>query len=206
LGAFLLGAGIEPGALTDTDSLAVLTRAGEILRESIEGLIKILNARNMTKAELRVERTVLQPADNNPLKFSSGIEGTLITLLDGHRPGFMDSTTATRDAARDILAHEFALLAAIPIALNSLLERFRPENLTERIQADDLFASLFSVPRKARYWEVYEKKYQKIAEDMANNFNGVFGDALTDAYLRQLSRLEEEPDEASMGTRSQRRY
>jgi hypothetical protein len=41
---------------------------------------------------------------------------------------------------------------------------------------------------------------------MANNFNGVFGDALTDAYLRQLSRLEEEPDEASMGTRSQRRY
>jgi len=204
LQAFLFGAGIDPASITDTDGLAILTRAGQMLRESIDGLITILNARNMIKSTLRMERTVLQPVDNNPLKFSSNTEDTLISLLDCPRPGFMDPSVATRGAAQDILAHEIALVGAMQIALNNLLERFRPENLTVRIQADHPLGAVLPAVRKARYWELYERDYRKIADDMANNFNGVFGDALTDAYQKQLARLELD-DDTSLSVRPGRK-
>lgn len=192
LRALCRGAGLDPAAISETDGLAVMERAGQILREAIDGMITILNARNMIKRDLRMERTVLQPIDNNPLKFSRNTEQTLTSLLDRPKPGFIDPRTATRGAAQDILAHEMALIGAMQAALNNLLERFRPENLTEQIQADHPLEAVIPSMRKARYWELYEKDYRKIADDMANNFNGVFGTALADAYQTQLAEMEEE--------------
>ncbi|MEI8395639.1 MAG: type VI secretion system-associated FHA domain protein TagH, partial [Rhodospirillaceae bacterium] len=200
LSAFLKGAGLDPATIKETDSLAILTRAGEILHESVDGLIEILKARDMIRSDLRMERT-MQIDNRNPLRFSYNSKKSLATLLGRPRPGYQEGAAAAKTAVKDILAHEMALVKAMEIALNNLLERFRPENLTKRIEPDNLLDSMIPQIRRARYWELFEKDYRKIAADMTDNFHIVFGDALTNAYQNQLNKLDEEDEDASVSTR-----
>ena len=197
----LSGAGIDPSALSAVDRAALRPRGGQILYEAVKGLITILNARTMVKSDLRMEQTMLQPLDNNPLKFSYDPLKTLISLLDDRRPGFMDPVTATKGAVQDILAHQVALVGAIQIALGNLFERFRPENLQQRLEAGSLIDNLLPAMRKARYWEIYEKDYRNIAEEMENNFHGVFGKALSDAYDAQMAPQPDGQDDSTFRKR-----
>lgn len=188
--AFLSAAGLSAAQLGETDSVALMTRAGAVWRAAIEGLMTILEARTMVKTDLRMDRTMLQPLDNNPLKFSVSPERAALALLDRPKPGFLEPARATREAVRDVQAHEMALVGAMQIALNSLLDRFRPDNLKQKLDRENLLGSIVPALRKARYWEIYESDYRRIAEDMENNFHGVFGQALTDAYEDQVREME----------------
>lgn len=187
--AFLSAASLSPAQLGETDPVAIMTRAGAVWRAAIEGLMTILDARTMVKTDLRMDRTMLQPLDNNPLKFSVSPDRALLALLDRPKPGYLEPAKATCEAVRDIQAHEMALVGAMQIALNSLLDRFRPDNLKQKLDSENLLGSIVPALRKARYWEIYENDYRRIAEDMENNFHGVFGQALTDAYEAQVEAM-----------------
>src|SRR4029450_6783677 len=66
---FLEGAGLEDMPLSDADLEKTMHVLGQIFREGIGGLRDILMGRTAFKSEFRIERTMIQQRENNPLKF-----------------------------------------------------------------------------------------------------------------------------------------
>ncbi|NLG77886.1 MAG: type VI secretion system-associated FHA domain protein TagH, partial [Xanthomonadaceae bacterium] len=72
--AFCRGAGIDPSNLPSDAQHALLTMAGQMLREVVLGLMEALKGRADLKSRLRLNQTTIQPTDNNPLKFSASVD------------------------------------------------------------------------------------------------------------------------------------
>ena len=81
LQAFLEGAGVPRLAIKSGLTPALMQTIGEMLRESVRGLLDLLQARAMTKREVRADATIIVASDNNPLKFSPTLEATMSHLL-----------------------------------------------------------------------------------------------------------------------------
>src|SRR4030095_1478814 len=83
--AFCRGAGIDPASLPSDTQNVLLTLAGQMLRESVLGLMDGLKGRSDLKNRLRLSQTTIQPGENNPLKFSASVDEAGLTLLDPQR-------------------------------------------------------------------------------------------------------------------------
>lgn len=188
--AFLGGAGlkgIDPGHL---DQKEFMQAAGQIVREAVLGLYDILAARTMVKSTFAMQRTMLQGANNNPLKFTPDREEALRKVLLDPGKGFLPGLAAVRDGVRDVRAHEIALIGGVQVALKALVEKFNPEQLKGRLDTSSFLSSLIPGSRKARYWEVYELLYEKIARDVEDDFQNAFGRAVAVEYEAKLNELE----------------
>jgi len=75
-------------------------------------------------------------------------------------------------------------------AVNTLLERFSPDSLRERIGKASLLEGMLPQYRKARMWEEFEKEYQQIAQQAAEDFQEILGQNFARAYTEQMRRLE----------------
>jgi type VI secretion system protein len=194
LAAFLEGAGIGRLDLSDQDPREVMRRAGEITRVAIEGLREVLVARAKLKEELRLTQTVIKVSGNNPVKFSLGVNETLAALLGPQQPGYMRAVPAVRQGFKDLKSHEMATLAAFQAALAKLFQDFDPERLKQRLDRPSVLESIVPGLRKAGYWELYEALYRKIAQEMAEDLQGMFGREFARAYEDQVQKLRENPD------------
>src|SRR5581483_3654065 len=81
LQAFLEGAGVPRLAFERGLTPALMQSIGEMLRETVRGLLDLLHARALTKREVRADATVIVAQDNNPLKFSPTLEAAMAHLL-----------------------------------------------------------------------------------------------------------------------------
>ncbi|MEW8047509.1 MAG: type VI secretion system-associated FHA domain protein TagH, partial [Candidatus Thiodiazotropha sp.] len=69
--------GISEQHIADLPMETLLQNLGKILRTSVNGTMSILRARAQMKGEFRMSQTMIQPVENNPLKFSINIEEAL---------------------------------------------------------------------------------------------------------------------------------
>jgi type VI secretion system protein len=188
--AFLKAAGIEIGSLSDVDAIELMRTAGACFREMTDGLRQLLAARSALKNELRVDRTVIGAANNNPVKFSTGIEDTLVALLRPPVRGYMPGVEAVREAFHDVKAHELATMSGVQAALRAVLRRFDPANLKQRLDQHPTLASILPGARQSRYWAAYEQLYREVASDAENSFDGLYGREFVRAYEAQVKKLE----------------
>jgi type VI secretion system protein len=188
--AFLKAAGIEIGSLPDADAIELMRTAGACFREMTDGLRQVLAARSALKNELRVDRTIIGAADNNPVKFSTGLEDTLVALLRPPARGYMPGVEAVREAFHDVKAHELATMSGVQAALRAVLRRFDPANLKQRLDQHPTLASILPGARQSRYWAAYEQLYREVASDAENSFDGLYGREFVRAYEAQVKKLE----------------
>ena len=188
--AFLKAAGIEMGSLPDDDAIELMRTAGACFREMTDGLRQVLAARSALKNELRVDRTIIGAADNNPVKFSTGLEDTLVALLRPPARGYMPGVEAVREAFHDVKAHELATMSGVQAALRAVLRRFDPTNLKQRLDQHPTLASILPGARQSRYWAAYEQLYREVASDAENSFDGLYGREFVRAYEAQVKKLE----------------
>ena len=188
--AFLKAAGIEVGSLSDVDAIELMRTAGACFREMTDGLRQVLAARSALKNELRVDRTIIGAADNNPVKFSTGLEDTLVALLRPPARGYMPGVEAVREAFHDVKAHELATMSGVQAALRAVLRRFDPTNLKQRLDQHPTLASILPGARQSRYWAAYEQLYREVASDAENSFDGLYGREFVRAYEAQVEKLE----------------
>lgn len=189
LRAFLAGAGVPnlemPGTLT-SQLMGVL---GQLLRAATQGTLELLLARAIAKRELRADVTVIMPRENNPLKFSPGVEAALAHLLAPKGGGFMTPIRAMQDAYDDLRAHQVASMAGMRAALAGVLARFDPEPLESRLTGQNLLDSLVPMTRRAKLWDLFVVLYGDIAREAEDDFHALFGREFLRAYEAQLSRL-----------------
>jgi len=189
LRAFLAGAGVEDLTLSDGEIDAVMRLVGEMFREMVAGLREILMSRTAFKSEFRLERTMIQQTQNNPLKFSISADEALQALLRRPGPGYLPPLEAVREGVQDIKAHQVAVVAGLQVALTALLREFNPEGLKQRLEQRSRLANLMPGSSKARYWELYEMFYKEVAAEAEQGFHGLFGREFRRAYEEQLKKL-----------------
>ena len=188
LHAFLRGVGLDPLRLDKAQAEAQMESIGRSYRLMVEGLIDVLRARASLKGEFRMQQTMIQPAENNPLKFAPNADEALQLLLRHGNQAFMAPDIAVRDSFDDLRAHQLAVMAGVEAAIKHLLSRFEPAQLEERMGKPGGLSSLFSGSRQAQYWQQFTELYSNISREAQEDFQDLFGREFSRAYEEHSAR------------------
>ncbi|MGY2373675.1 type VI secretion system-associated FHA domain protein TagH [Pseudomonas sp. SDO524_S393] len=188
LQAFLRGAGLDQLRLDNAQAEAQMENIGRSYRLMVEGLIDVLRARASLKGEFRMQQTMIQPAENNPLKFAPNADEALLLLLRHGNQAFMAPDAAVRDSFDDLRAHQLAVMAGVEAAIKHLLSRFEPGQLEERMGKPGGLSSIFNGSRQAQYWQQFTELYSNISREAQDDFQDLFGREFSRAYEEHSAR------------------
>jgi len=188
LQAFLRGAGLDQLRLDKAQAEAQMENIGRSYRLMVEGLIDVLRARTSLKGEFRMQQTMIQPAENNPLKFAPNADEALLLLLRHGNQAFMAPDIAVRDSFDDLRAHQLAVMAGVEAAIKHLLTRFEPAQLEERMGKPGGLSNLFAGSRQAQYWQQFTELYSNISREAQEDFQDLFGREFSRAYEEHSAR------------------
>jgi type VI secretion system FHA domain protein len=190
LAALLDGLGTDALQITPDQAADFAKQIGQLVREAIQGMIDTLRLRDEFKREFYVPVTRIAPSENNLFKHSADVDDGLFRAFSGVAgSAYLDPVESTRQAFQDIAAHQLALVAGMQASVTYLLECFSPQALQERIGRSGVLDGMFPHVRKAHMWEQFEKEYSKIAEQVEEDFQRVFGQHFERAYTKQISQL-----------------
>jgi type VI secretion system protein len=182
--------GIAVEQITDLPMTTLLQNLGQVLRTSVSGTMSMLRARAQMKGEFRMSQTMIQPVENNPLKFSINIEEALRHIVNPNpSSGYLPPLSAFEEAHEDIEAHMLAVMVGMQAALHAVLQRFKPEILEQRLGQQALLEKL-PLYRQAKTWELFTELYTEIANEAEDDFHQLFGRTFSQAYEEQIRRLE----------------
>lgn len=188
LQAFLRGAGLDQLRLDKAQAEAQMESIGRSYRLMVEGLIDVLRARSSLKGEFRIQQTMIQPVENNPLKFAPNVDEAMLLLLRHGNQAFMAPDVAVRDSFDDLRAHQLAVMAGVEAAIKHLLTRFEPAQLEERMGKPGGLSSIFNGSRQAQYWQQFTELYSNISREAQEDFQDLFGREFSRAYEEHSTR------------------
>ncbi|TQV66906.1 type VI secretion system-associated FHA domain protein TagH [Exilibacterium tricleocarpae] len=174
--------------LTAEQQQALVGEAADILRESVQRLMGLLSARASIKNELRVERTMIQATENNPLKFSPNPQAALAAMFGGAGGAFVSPSAAVKEGFDDISDHQVAVLVGMKAAFDAMLSHFDPKHLERRLDRQQSRSLLTS--KNARLWEQYTEHFQHLKSDKETSYQKLFGEKFAEAYELQLAKLK----------------
>ncbi len=192
--SFCQGAQIntELAAQFDADTFVGI---GRMFRTAMEGAMEVLLARTRIKNEMRLDVTTIRAAENNPIKFSVSVDEVFARLLtQDDNSGYMDPVDAVQEAFDDIKIHQVAVIAGMQTALQSVLQRFNPDRLEQRLQKESPISASIPIHRQATLWRQFEQLYEAIESEAQDDFNHLFGRAFAKAYEEQIQRLKSRQD------------
>ena len=189
--AFCEGAGVtlESQACGDIEALR---GAGVLLRQAIEGMLRLLAMRSTTRSEMHADMTMIRAHGNNPLKFSPDPQSAVEQMLRPPLRGFLPGPAAVADAMNDLVGHTIGTMTGTRAALDGLLDRFAPPQLEGRLASKGVLDALMPMGRKAKLWELYLQRYDSIRDEARDNFHELFGKAFLQAYEQQVDQLRRE--------------
>jgi type VI secretion system protein len=185
--AFCRGAGIDPANLPGDAQNVLLTLAGQMLRESVLGLMDGLKGRSDLKSRLRLNQTTIQPGENNPLKFSASVDEAVLKLLDPHSSRYLGPIEAIRESFADIRTHQTALVGAIQAAVDELMNRIEPGELQERFDRGLKRGPLLGATNKMKYWDLYTEFYQVLNQRSEQGLPTLFSEELARTYAEKVA-------------------
>lgn len=188
LQAFLRGAELDQLRLDGQQAAAQMESIGRSYRLMVEGLIDVLRARSSLKGEFRLQQTMVQPVENNPLKFAPNAEEALLLLLRGGNSAFMPADQAVQDGFEDLRAHQLAVMAGVQAAIRHLLARFQPQALEARMGKGGGLASLLPGSRQAQCWQQFVELYATLSREAEDDFQDLFGREFGRAYEQHITR------------------
>ncbi|MDY6947028.1 MAG: type VI secretion system-associated FHA domain protein TagH [Pseudomonadota bacterium] len=187
--AFCRGAGIDPASIPLETQHALLQLAGQMTREVVLGLMDVLKGRSDQKTRLRLSQTAIQPADNNPLKFSASVDEALLKLLDGHSSSrYLGPVDAIRDSFADLRTHQLALSGAIQAAIDEVMNRIEPGELQERFDRGLKRGALLGAANKMKYWDLYTEFYHVLNQRNEQNLPTLFAEELARTYAEKAAQ------------------
>lgn len=185
---FINALGLGNKNLDDSMVSSINQQAGELFREMVKGLMLTLASRNTIKNEFRMNMTIIQPKENNPLKFSANVDDALENLFLKSGDAYKKPLDAVQDGFNSIAEHQLAILAGIREAFKGIIGRFDPALLEEQFSKHNK-GSLLPVTQKAKNWELFIESYAEIVGDIDKSFKYLYGDSFVKAYEEQLKHL-----------------
>jgi type VI secretion system protein len=187
---FLRGAQLEHGKIRESINPETFFIIGTILRAAIQGTMDVLIGRAKIKNEMHLDVTIIKSKQNNPIKFSVSTDEALSKLLLNKDSGYMPPNEAIEEAFDDIRAHQYAVIAGMQTALMSVLKRFDPQKLEERLQRLSPISASIPIHKQAKLWNLFEQLYEEIQQEAEDNFYHLFGKAFAETYEQQMQKLK----------------
>ncbi|MGQ0484953.1 MAG: type VI secretion system-associated FHA domain protein TagH [Hyphomicrobiales bacterium] len=180
---FALGANIPVDALIRRDAGALGKELGVLLNMVCANLMQLLQARAAAKTLARSgHRTLIQPVDNNPIKFMPTAEDAIKIMLGPPSPGYLDSRQTIEKSFADIKSHQLATLAAMQQAIAKLIEDLAPEAIEQ--SGANLKPSLLG-GNKAKLWDTFCERWKTKAGRHEHGMLGEFLDLFAEFYDQQ---------------------
>jgi type VI secretion system FHA domain protein len=189
--AFLRGMNLGYVTIPPGEEAVFLQQSGMLMQTVVETLIFLLLARTEVKGQLGAEdRTMLAARDNNPLKMMSDPGEALRYLFDPaqRNEGFLPPIQAVEDAAKELRAHELALVAGLRAAVLGTIKRFDPK-MFEAAAAKS--AGPLAINKRAKSWEAFVEAYTKLDRDAADSIDRIFKRDFLRAYMEQVRLLSQ---------------
>ena len=180
--------GLAGKNLSEARMMEISQTVGELMRETISGLMQVLSSRSTVKNEFRMNVTTIQPIENNPLKFSANVEDALENMFIRDSQAYKKPLESVREGFQGIAEHQVAILAGIRAAFRGVIERFDPATLEQRFEKYRK-AGLLQMVNKGKNWDSYKGYYNELVNDMDNSFQHLFGYDFVQAYEDQLLKL-----------------
>jgi type VI secretion system FHA domain protein len=179
------------------DRAEVMMTAGLLLREFVDGTVKLLDSRADLKNTFRLDQTTVLPRRNNPMKFAENTGDLLRQLLIGSEGKYLGARDAVREANSDLLNHQNAFLEAMNKAFVEFSSRFDPDELQVGFE-QSMDNKLLSFNSKSKYWDLYRDTYSTMTETGGGRFPQTLAEEFVRAYEKQVSKfrrqsLEEKP-------------
>lgn len=186
--AFLDGLQINRSELhSSIDVGEAMRNAGEVLREFVTGVEKLLSSRAELKSAFRLDQTSILPRRNNPLKLSNNTGDLIKQLLVGREGEYLGPRDAVREVNQDLLAHQEAFLDAMTDAFVEFADRFAPDELTASFDRSLGRKPLFAFMAEMKYWGLYRDLYPIMTEKGGGRFPQMFAEEFVKAYERQIT-------------------
>jgi type VI secretion system protein len=183
------GAGIDPSSIPAAIQPQAVQIAGQILREVSMGLMELTQERNELKKRFRIAQDTIQPSENNPLKFSAGVEEALRKLFEQYGNRYLGPVEAVRESFRDTRLHQQALAAALHAAFVDFIRRLDPTDLRERFDRGLKRGGLLGAANKMKYWDLYAEMYQNLAQMPNEELPHVFVEEFARTYEAKVREL-----------------
>lgn len=188
LRAFAEGLGVSLSEVEAAGGVDFLRRAGLLLRLCMRGLVSASQARASMKNEFRLDMTLVNMKDNNPIKLSANGEQAVKHMLTEDPGSFMTMDRALAECFDDFQEHQLAMMAGMQGAFLELMDTLSPQELEKRF--DKARSGGLGIGSKnARYWESFkELHHDLLAED--DIFASLFAEPFARAYDEQIARLK----------------
>ena len=173
---FAEGLNIPAALLGERKAGDLAFEMGEILRLVCANLMQLLKARAEMKAMVRTsERTMIEPRENNALKFTPTAEAALAIMFGQPTAGYLDPRGTLDKSFADLKAHEAATFSAMQQAVIQLLEELSPAAIEQAAGAN----KLGFLGGKSRHWELFSDRWKAKA--------GTGEHGMLDAFLDEFA-------------------
>ncbi len=186
--ALIEALGFSEKNLDNDKMLEISETVGLLVRETMEGMMRVLSFRKKIKEEFRINVTTIQPVENNPLKFSANIDDAMENMFIKENNAYKEPIEAVREGFQGIAEHQVAVLAGMQAAFRGMLERFDPDTLEKRFEKYKK-SSLIQLGKNRKNWESYRAYHAELAGNLDNSFQYLFGYDFVQAYEEQMQRL-----------------
>lgn len=190
--AFFQGAGMPDIELSPAEAQVMMHKLGQVFRSTSQGMMELLRARSSVKSEFHIERTMVGPMENNPLKILPNVDEAMHAMLLRKDKTWISSERAIKEGFDDLRAHEMAVIAGMEAALKHLLAAFDPMQLEQELGQHGSLSNILAGGRKARYWDAFNALYSKIALKAEDEFQELFRKEFSRAYQAQLEKLSQQ--------------
>lgn len=185
---FIRALGMDPEAMSAEQREAINQMGGEMLRELVEGVMQLLRSRSTIKNEFRMNVTTIEPFENNPFKFSVGVDDALENIFIKKGKAYKEPLEAMRECFHELGEHQLAMIAGIREGFQKMMDRFDPLTLEKLFKRRGKYSSIPGL-RQARCWMNYSDYYAGFSDNMDSSFQNLFGTDFVQAYEDHLRRL-----------------
>ena len=179
-GAFLKGLGVKPELQNALTTEKLWFEMGQGLNLLLTELMESLRQRALVKNQLRVNQTMFQTQQNNPIKFSANIDDVIQNLFIINSASFLSSRESIKESFIDTRRHEHALLAGADGVLKGILEQVSPSHINQQVNNHSNILKIIPGQSESKSWKLYQNLHEELSRDV--NAKGAM--ALSDDFLK----------------------
>lgn len=180
---FCHGLGVDPTLLPRRSQTALLTAAGQLLRETAQQLTRTLE-RKQERIESETQNAP-ESSSTSPLLNSPSFESTLRRLLEAPGMDGRSGVEALRISFDQIRNNDEAFDAAVARALDEMLVRLDPARLSARVDQSTP-SSPFGGNKKAKYWDAFSELFAAIDQRDGRGWPTLFAREFAKALAAEL--------------------
>ncbi|WP_219703733.1 type VI secretion system-associated FHA domain protein TagH [Marinomonas lutimaris] len=188
--AFLEGLGVSSVVRAELETEKQWFEMGVGLNSLLMGVINSLRQRASMKNQMKINRTMFQVEQNNPLKFSATIDDAIQNLYTRKSTSFLGAASSIKESFDDLHRHENATLAAASSSLEALLKLLGPESISRKADENNSLLKFMPNNSGAASWKIYQELHQEYSKEVDQKGVMALSDEFLNAYDNYINKQD----------------